>query len=533
MIFQFNSLMRVCAISGLLALAACGGNNSSSVASAGASGDVTLSGIAAVGAPIVGGAITLKCSTAVNLGPITTSATGAWSASLASSALPCALSVNGGTVGGLNNSQSFHSLALAAGTVNLTPLTDLILANATGMSPGAWFSSITVAQLTAAQSAISSAQSKVLSALGAAGYSVPNNLQPFTTSFSASAQDTYDNLLDAIGKALSASNSSFASLAAQWAAAGSTSLVAPPSTSGSGSTTGATTSSGTGLGLTGTPTLLGSEDGASATINGIPYTFKGAASWFDLTRVFVAASRTGTTVDPLKSWSIRLLPAAIGSYSCATTNGLTIQLQNSGLTASTSPTGGACQIEVTAVTSATITGRFSATLVNGLTGSVFGSTTDGYFRIATTTGTPVASGSNGVSFDVAGTTYSYSNVFDFGFEIFSGLVGSPSQNTSPGFPQGIQIHTVPSTLGTYPCVQGVSYRDLNIWFYWNSKWYYAGNRQTLAAPLPAAAQCTVTVTSLQDANRKGTFAGTFSGTFYADDGSSISVSNGNFTLIVP
>ena len=507
------------ALGSLIILTGCGGGSSSSTA--------TLSGVAAVGAPIVGGAIDLKCSTALSLEPITTSSTGAWSATLPSAALPCALRVSDGTVNGAPNTQSLHSLASIAGTVNLTPLTDLILANATGSVPATWFGALTTAQITAAQNGLANAQTRVLSALTTAGYTVPANLQPLTASFSASKLDAYDNLLDALGVGLSSSKSDLTLLATQWATAGSTAgsseLIAPkasaPATSAQG--------------LTGTAAALGSEDGASATLNGVAYTFTGAASWFDLTRVFAAASRTGATVDALKSWSIRSLPATIGTYSCATSAGLSIQLQNGGTTASTVPTGGACQIEVTAVTGTTITGRFSATLINGLTGAVFGSTTDGFFRIATTTGTPAAGGTSGASFDIAGTTYSYSYVSAFGIESYAGLVAKPVQNTSPGFPQGVQIHTVPSVLGSHACAQGVSYRDMNIWFFWNSKWYYAGNRQTLAAPLPAAAQCTVTVTSLLGANGKGIFAGTFGGKFYADDGSNITVSNGNFTLIVP
>ena len=504
----------------LIILTGCGGGSSSSTASSGSGTEATLSGVAAVGAPIVGGAITLKCKSALSLAPITTSSTGAWSATLPSAALPCALKVSGGTVDGATNTQSLHSLASIAGTVNLTPLTDLILANATGFVPATWFGAVTTDQITAAQNGLANAQTRVLSALNAAGYTVPANLQPLTASFSASAQDPYDKLLDVLGVGLRSSSSSLTLLATQWAAAGSSALSAPAAPASSAQ------------GLTGTAAALGSEDGASATLNGVAYTFTGAASWFDLTRVFLAASRTGATVDPLKSWSIRLLPAAIGTYSCATSSGLSIQLQNGGTTASTVPTGGACQIEVTAVTGTTITGRFSATLINGLTGAVFGSTTDGFFRIATTTGTPAAGGTSGASFDIAGTTYSYSATIYLPIESYFGMGASPVQNTSPGYPQGVQIHTVPSVLGSHACAQGVSYRDMNIWFFWNSKWYYAGNRQTLAAPLPAEAQCTVTVTSLLGANGKGTFAGTFGGKFYALDGSNITVSNGNFTLIV-
>jgi hypothetical protein len=228
-----------------IGLTACGSDSDGGATTPSPASNVTLEGIAAVGAPIVGGNVVFSCSGGVSPNAVTTNATGAWSASVAAIALPCALKVSGGTVNGAVNSIVLHTLAASAGRVNLTPLTDLIIAIATSAVPGNWFSSVTPAQISAAQAALVSAQTRALAALQASGYIVPAGLEPFTGLFAATTTDQYDQLLDALNARLLATGSSFAALVSQWAAAGAGSLNLPSAIAGG---TGGGTSGGSGGG---------------------------------------------------------------------------------------------------------------------------------------------------------------------------------------------------------------------------------------------------------------------------------------------
>lgn len=114
-------------------LTACGGGSSASTTG-------TLSGVAAVGTPIVGGNISVICVSGSELTPTTTDSNGFYSVTLYGQALPCAVQVAGGTINGAANTTPYQSIATTVGTVNITPLTDLLVANLTGSAtPSTWF----------------------------------------------------------------------------------------------------------------------------------------------------------------------------------------------------------------------------------------------------------------------------------------------------------------------------------------------------------------------------------------------------------
>lgn len=140
-----------------LIVVACGGGGGSSPAAS-----TTLSGTAAVGAPIVGATVTVKCAAGTSLSNIpSTSATGAWSVTLSGQTLPCAVQVSGGTIRGAANTITYQSIANAYGIVNVTPLTDLLVANLAGSAVAAF----TPAQLAAITPAnIATALTKLRSA---------------------------------------------------------------------------------------------------------------------------------------------------------------------------------------------------------------------------------------------------------------------------------------------------------------------------------------------------------------------------------
>ncbi len=94
-----------------------------------------LEGTAAIGAPIVNGTIIARCADGSGFTQqVTTDADGSWSGMIGDEALPCALQVSGGTP-----EVTLHSYASAAGTINISPLTDLVLALATTQTPQDWF----------------------------------------------------------------------------------------------------------------------------------------------------------------------------------------------------------------------------------------------------------------------------------------------------------------------------------------------------------------------------------------------------------
>jgi hypothetical protein len=191
-----------------LFLAACGGGSDSAATPAA----TTLSGTAAVGAPIVKGSINVVCAGGSPLST-ETSSTGAWQVTTSGQTLPCAVQVNGGTIGGSANTTPYHSIAMSLGTVNITPLTDLVVANLAGKAPSAWFTGISAATLQGiANGALNTALGNVNTALGLGG--PLNGANPLTTPFSATNGDLIDDILEAMAYANENAGSSYASLLA-------------------------------------------------------------------------------------------------------------------------------------------------------------------------------------------------------------------------------------------------------------------------------------------------------------------------------
>ena len=146
------------------------GGDSSSISMAPAGS--TLSGTASAGAPIIG-SVTIKDSAApsANQKTVTIAADGKYTIDVSGLAAPFMLRADG-TVGG--RSYSLYSAAVAAdlnGTINVTPLTDLIVANVAGQIAGAYFaagnfSTLTSADLSAQESALRARLQPILAAAG-------------------------------------------------------------------------------------------------------------------------------------------------------------------------------------------------------------------------------------------------------------------------------------------------------------------------------------------------------------------------------
>lgn len=203
-------------MAGLAAMlvAGCGG---------GSTAGVPLSGTAATGAPMAGAAITVTCADGVVFNT-TTSATGSWSANISSSSeLPCLVKAVGGTP-----PVTLHSVATTSGTVNVTPLTNLVVAGAAGSDPAAWFSansSKLSTALPALAAKVPAAQTALVTSLKSAGYTVPGDI--LTTAFTPKDGDPIDDLLEAVVKGAKDAGITYDDLVKKVASAGTTPISVP------------------------------------------------------------------------------------------------------------------------------------------------------------------------------------------------------------------------------------------------------------------------------------------------------------------
>jgi hypothetical protein len=202
----------------LATLAACSGDDAPAVPAAAAPvvpATVTLTGTAAVGAPLAGAHVSAQCSSGGAVPPATTDTSGRWTLTLGSAAaLPCAIQVSGGSAHGVAYTQALHSYAAAAGVVNVTPLTDLSVALAALLRPEAWYAGLGTGHAPALGGTLDAARVQLLQALTAAGYVLPTatGFDPMTTVFTATGTDPYDTLLDAFAGGLAAQGTSYSTL---------------------------------------------------------------------------------------------------------------------------------------------------------------------------------------------------------------------------------------------------------------------------------------------------------------------------------
>ncbi len=194
-------LQRVFAASAVAGLVACGGGSDDAAPMA-----TKLSGTAAVGAPIAGGAVQALCSGGGKF-QATTLADGTWQIDTTGASLPCGLRVTGGS---LAAGQALHSAALSFANVNITPLTDLMLANALGQLPSVWWGSSGPADFASITGAkLDQALVKLRTAFGLPAL---EKIDPRTAAFKAVAKDPVDDVLEAMRLALAKGGTDYASL---------------------------------------------------------------------------------------------------------------------------------------------------------------------------------------------------------------------------------------------------------------------------------------------------------------------------------
>jgi len=155
-----------------------------------------LSGVVATGAPLANARVDIKC--AAGLGNAAADASGAYRASIEGGQLPCVAKATGpdGTV--------LYSATLQAGVFNVTPLTQLMVANLASEAPQTFYEAFNALRASRISSeAIKQAQSNVRNYLPDVDTSaVPDFV---TARFAADGKDPMDAALDNLGRKVSKS----------------------------------------------------------------------------------------------------------------------------------------------------------------------------------------------------------------------------------------------------------------------------------------------------------------------------------------
>ncbi len=217
------SLTLAMATAGLLV--ACGGSSSDSPAPApapvnevpGATG-ITLTGVVAKGAALVGASVTAKCASGT-VTAATTGADGGYTLTIADGVLPCVLEATGS---GADAALVLHSVAAGTGsgtaTSNITPLTELLVAQLTGQDPADYMANVSTGAIatTVTTGGVSSAQTAVLGTLTAAGVdaSAITNLVSGTlvAATGSTTGNGYDLVLDSLASALTTAGTTLTQL---------------------------------------------------------------------------------------------------------------------------------------------------------------------------------------------------------------------------------------------------------------------------------------------------------------------------------
>ena len=154
----------------------------------GASG--TISGVAATGAPVTGGTVTLKCASGSPAAPAITGADGKFSFTVSGVTLPCLARVVA------TDGETFHSYVSALGNVNITPITEMVLASLLGSNPSSAFDNLGSAPAEYSLAQINAALAAVKTRLDGLGVNTSALGNPLTDGLIAGSGTGLDGVLD-------------------------------------------------------------------------------------------------------------------------------------------------------------------------------------------------------------------------------------------------------------------------------------------------------------------------------------------------
>lgn len=195
---KLNAVAKTMAASAVaLLIAGCGG-------SGGDAASLEVKGTAAVGAALSGATVAVKCATGSGTG--STTATGSYTVSMPGAALPCIIQVSGDVGGATVTLHSVAEAGTASGAnttavANVTPVTEMIVAQLLASLPADAFSSFDAQKVTTA--AITTAVTAIVDALKTAGVDL-GSIDPLKATLvpasGSTAGNDYDQLLDALGE---------------------------------------------------------------------------------------------------------------------------------------------------------------------------------------------------------------------------------------------------------------------------------------------------------------------------------------------
>ncbi|HSM21337.1 MAG TPA: hypothetical protein VK876_03910 [Rubrivivax sp.] len=214
----FNCRLATVFVPAAIALAACGGSDDPPAAEPPpAAATLKVGGTAATGAAIGGAVVQARC--AAGTGAATTSASGSYSIEMAGASLPCLLRVTAA------DGTELHSLASEpdagsndSATANITPVSELVVAQLGGQSPADFFATFDAAAAGAlGAAAVQQAVDHVVEVVKAAGIDLSGVGHVLSAPLVAAAEgnpgNDFDQKLDALMVQLEASGTSLASVA--------------------------------------------------------------------------------------------------------------------------------------------------------------------------------------------------------------------------------------------------------------------------------------------------------------------------------
>ena len=201
------------ASAGILTIYGCGGGSSSATTTSDVT--TTFKGVAATGKALANATVNITCAAGAE--STTSKPDGSYSVDIKNITLPCALkaaSSDGTTV--LYSVTSATATSSNTQVANITPLTQLLVANLAGTEPAAFFSNFSASTASnVTDSAIGAAQTAVLSTLSNAGIDVAGLTSTNLVSgalVAGSSTNAYDVALEALGAKLTSSGTTLATL---------------------------------------------------------------------------------------------------------------------------------------------------------------------------------------------------------------------------------------------------------------------------------------------------------------------------------
>jgi mono/diheme cytochrome c family protein len=190
-------------------LTACGGGGGGGSGGTPTKGTL-VTGVAATGLAIQGGSVTLSCASGSTT-PVKTAADGSYSVDVSGVSLPCVAKVDYTDATG---NHRLHSLVRTAGNVNITPVTDMVVANLSSTGLASSVTANDVQGYTDSQISIATRQVEtLLQSKGVNTANLPIDVigTKFTATNGSTKGDSHDSVLDDIGNKLSSNGNTLSS----------------------------------------------------------------------------------------------------------------------------------------------------------------------------------------------------------------------------------------------------------------------------------------------------------------------------------